>query len=154
MTASDPRRRRADTRPPRPALIAPTPSPLPTSSAGAEVVGSIDNALAEARRGRRHVTLVSLRIDGDPTGFALDPLADLVRRTVRSGDGLWRDGEAGLALLLADVDGPSVEPVLARMRLRLRHLPGRKVRIGRAAAPPGIGAADLLDLARADRDRA
>lgn len=153
MTTPDPRRRLADSRPPRPALIAPTPGALRTEPEVGEVVRSIDNALGEARRGRRHVTLVSMRIDGDDVGFALDPLADLVRRTVRSGDGLWRDGDAGLALLLADVDGPSVEPVLARMRLRLRHLPGRKVRIGRAAAPPGIGAADLLDLARADRDR-
>jgi hypothetical protein len=46
-----------------------------------------------------------------------------------------------------------VEPVIARIRLRLKDaLPGR-VRLGRAAAPPGIGAGDLAELARADRDR-
>jgi hypothetical protein len=77
----------------------------------------------------------------------------LVRRTVRSTDGIWADGPDSLMVLLADVDGPSVEPVIARIRLRLKDaLPGR-VRLGRAAAPPGIGAGDLAELARADRDR-
>lgn len=145
-----PRRRTADARPPRPALIAPTP-PAAAPGGGEELVRSIELALDQARRGRRHVTLVALAAGGVPGDGSLEALAELVRNTVRSGDGLWRDGEAGLALLLADVDGLGVEPVLARMRLRLRGLTPR-VRMGRAAAAPGIGAGDLLDLARADRD--
>jgi|GEM_PF-5656542 len=150
MTPPDaPRRRVADARPPRPALIAPTPGTAPAAAAE-ELIRSIGLALEQARRSRRHVTLVALS-SGIPGDGAVESLAELVRNTVRSGDGLWRDGDTGLALLLADVDGLGVEPVLARMRLRLRAVTPR-VRMGRAAAAPGIGAADLLELARGDRD--
>ncbi|HWH15810.1 MAG TPA: hypothetical protein VNT51_13795, partial [Miltoncostaeaceae bacterium] len=128
----------------------PTPGAAPAAGAE-ELVRSIHLALEQARRTRRHVTLVALDSGGIPGDGAVETLAELVRNTVRSGDGLWRDGNTGLALLLADVDGLGVEPVLARMRLRLRSVTPR-VRMGRAAAAPGIGAADLLELARGDRD--
>lgn len=152
MTSShQPRRRSADLRPPRPAIVAPAPADRVPGGAPDEVLRSIDLALDQARRGRRHVTLISMRAASP--GDGIEDLADLVRRTVRSGDGVWRDGTGGLALLLADIDGPGVEPVLARMRLRLRGLPVGRVVMGRAAAAPGIGAADLLELARSNLPR-
>ena len=78
-------------------------------------------------------------------------MAALTRHTVRDTDAIWRDGERGLALLLADADGPPSEPALARLRLRLRGRGLAAVTMGRAAPPPGIGAEELLLLARADR---
>ena len=66
-------------------------------------------------------------------------------------DAIWRDGEGGLVLMLADADGPRSEPALARLRLRLRGRGMAGVTMGRAAPPPGIGAEELLLLARADR---
>ncbi len=149
-----PRRRQTDERP-RPALIAPTP-PGPLGDPDPDgVVRSIDVALGAARKGRRHLTLLAISVsDGvvDPQ-VRLEEVANLVRNMVRGTDGIWRDGPTSLAVLLADVDGPSVEPVLARLRLRFKGvLPGR-TRMGRAAAAPGIGASDLLGLARADRDK-
>ena len=150
MATHSHRRRTADERPPRPALIAPTPGVGPPAGA-AELVRSIEVALEHARRGRRHVTLVALSLADGADDVAVETVAALIRNTVRSGDGLWRDGPRSLALLLADVDGLGVEPVLARMRLRLKVVTPR-VRLGRAAAAPGIAAGDLLELARADRD--
>jgi hypothetical protein len=95
------------------------------------------------------MTLVCLALpSSDPA--ALDRVAALARRTVRDTDGIWRDGERGLAVLLADADGPTSEPALARLRLRLRDRGMGGVLMGRAAPPPGIGAEELLLLARAD----
>jgi len=119
------------------------------------VLRSIDVALGAARKGRRHLTLLAIRVpdDAPDRDHILHEVATMVRNVVRSTDGIWRDGPSSIAVLLADVDGPSVEPVLARLRLRLKGvLPGR-TRMGRAAAAPGVGAEDLLELARADRDR-
>lgn len=150
-----PRRRRSDDRP-RPALIAPTP-PGPLGPPDPEgVVRSIDLALGAARKGRRHLTLLAISVTEEPTADTearLEAAAQTVRNMVRGTDGIWRDGPRSIAVLLADVDGPSVEPVLARIRLRLKSLTPGRARMGRAAAAPGIGASDLLDLARGDRDR-
>jgi hypothetical protein len=113
-------------------------------------VRALGEALDAARRQRRAATLVSLTVP-DGGGAALDRLADLARGTVRDTDVLWRDGEGGLALLLADADGPASEPALARLRLRLRGRGMVDVQMGRASPAPGIGAGELLVLARADR---
>ncbi|MFN8110471.1 MAG: hypothetical protein U0Y82_11600 [Thermoleophilia bacterium] len=149
-----PRRRDADDRP-RPALIAPTPAgPLGVPDA-AGVLRSIEVALAAARKGRRHLTLVNIQVNGEAADreVVLHQVAGMVRNMVRASDGIWRDSPSSIAVLLADVDGPTVEPVVARIRLRLKDgLPGR-TRMGRAAAPPGVGAADLLELARGDAER-
>ena len=73
-----------------------------------------------------------------------------MRRTVRDTDGLWRDGPAASIVLLTDVDGPNSEPALARLRMRLKADGLARMAMGRAAPAPGIGAADLLLLARED----
>lgn len=148
MAIAHPRRRRADARPPRPAPFAPTPGALGPPDPEA-VRRSVAAALEAAHRMRRPLTLVVLELD-DPAQLAL--AARLVRSTLRESDGVWRRDESSLALLLADADGPSAEPALARVRLRLRRegLAGA-ASMGRAAAAPGIAAEDLLALARADR---
>lgn len=148
--ATDPQRRRGDARRPRARPFGPTPGGLaPPDPAG--VMRSLENAVAEARRMRRPVTLVALEVPDAHDEQALARVADLVRRTMRDTDGLWRDGPGGLALVLLDADGPGCEPALARLRLRLRGEGLGGVLMGRAAAAPGIGAADLLELARDDR---
>lgn len=147
--ATQPQRRRTDARRPQPRPFGPTPPVLgPPDPEG--VTRSLEHALGSARRMRRPITLVVLEVPSPVDEPALARVADLVRRTVRDTDGLWRDGPAGLALVLIDADGPNCEPVLARLRLRLRSDGLRAVLMGRAAAAPGIGATDLLDLARED----
>ncbi len=148
--ATDPQRRRSDARRPQARPFGPTPGGLgPPDPAG--VLRSLEHAVGSARRMRRPVTLVVLQLPSPVDEPALARVADLVRRTVRDTDGIWRDGPGGLALVLMDADGPNCEPVLARLRLRLRSDGLGAVLMGRAAAAPGIGAADLLDLAHEDR---
>jgi hypothetical protein len=77
-------------------------------------------------------------------------VATIVRRTVRETDGVWRDGDTSLVVLLTDADGPSSEPALARIRLRLRGERLNGVMMGRAAPPPGLPATELLALARSN----
>lgn len=142
------RRRRTDGGRPRGRAFAPAATlgpPDPTA-----LLDSLGGALDEARRQRRPATLVCLTVPAEG-GPALERVADLTRRTVRETDALWRDGQDGLALLLADADGPRSEPALARLRLRLRGRGMGGVLMGRAAPPPGIGAEELLALARNDR---
>ena len=114
------------------------------------VMRSIDFALDAARRHRRPMTLVALTAPVPCTDDELARLAGILRRTVRDSDGLWRDGEESLVLLLTDADGPNSEPALARLRMRLRSEGLSGVSMGRAAPAPGIGAPDLLALARDD----
>lgn len=113
---------------------------------------SLGLALDAARRFRRPLTLVWLDLapSGEAGDEVLEHVAATVRATLRETDGVWRDGEHSLVLLLSDTDGPSAEPALARLRMRLKgdRVPG--VRMGRAAPAPGIDAATLLAVARAD----
>lgn len=146
---ADPHRRQADGRPQRPALIAPTPGL--DAAVPAEVRRSIDVALERARAGRRHVTLVAAALPADVDGGVYDHLAAALRRAIRSGDGLWSDGPRSMVALLADLSGPGAQPVLERLERVVQAFAGDGVELGRASAPPGIGALDLLDLARADR---
>jgi GGDEF domain-containing protein len=149
MAIAGPRRRRSDSRSPRPLPFGPTPGQIgPPDPAG--VLRSLEHALDAARRARRPMTLVALELPPPAGEEALSQVARLVRNTVRDTDGLWRDGERSLVLLLTDADGPNSEPALARLRLRLRAERLNAVLMGRAAPPPGIGAADLLTLARDD----
>lgn len=151
MAIAGPRRRRADGRPTAPPAFGPTPGGLgPPDAAG--VARSVEHAIEACRRQRRPLTLVSLAMPGGADEAAsLDRVAELVRSTVRGTDGLWRDAVASLVLVLSDVDGPGCEPALARLRLRLRREGLGGVLMGRAAPAPGIGAGDLIELARADR---
>lgn len=112
---------------------------------------SLELAVETARRARRAITLVALEIPAAIDEAGLATVATSVRHTVRDTDGLWRDGPTSLLLLLTDADGPNSEPALARLRLRLRSEGFGAVLMGRAAAAPGISAADLLALARGDR---
>ncbi|HSJ74030.1 MAG TPA: hypothetical protein VK904_06910 [Miltoncostaeaceae bacterium] len=149
MAVSGPRRRRTDAGRDRPPAFEPSPDGLGPADPDA-LLRSLGGALESARRQRRAMTLVCLSVEpGDPT--ALERVAALTRRTVRETDAIWRDGERGIVLLLADADGPRSEPALARLRLRLRGRGMPEVMMGRAAPPPGIGAEELLLLARADR---
>ena len=149
MATAEPHRRRSDARRPlRP--FAPTPGGLgPPDPVG--VTRSLELAVEAARRGRRPITLVALEVPEPLDAPALEKVATAVRHTVRDTDALWRDGATGLLLLLTDADGPNSEPALARLRLRLRSEGLGAVHMGRAAAAPGISAADLLALAREDR---
>jgi hypothetical protein len=131
--------------------IAPTPAPLGPADPEA-VQRSIEAALDVARRLRRPVTLVALQVlaEGEPGQRLLVRMADLVRRTVRESDGVWRDGASTIVVLLADADGPKAEPALARIRLRLKSEGVRGIAMGRATPPPGIGAQALISLAHGD----
>lgn len=151
ISAPRPHRRRVDGRPPRPLPFGPTPGALgPPDRDG--VLRSLENALAACRRHRRPLTLVWLDVAAPPgAGDAvLAGVAATVRATLRDTDGVWRDGAHSLVLLLADADGPSAEPALARLRLRLRRDGVTGVRMGRAAPAPGIDARTLLEIARGD----
>ncbi len=146
---NDPHRRRADDRPQKPALIAPTPAP--GEHVPDEVCRSIDLALERARAGRRAVTLMSVSLPDSCDEAVFERLCDALRAAIRSGDGLWREGPRSLVALLADLDGPGAPPAFARFEGVLRSFGDQSVEIGRASAPPGIGALDLLDLARVER---
>lgn len=149
MATAGPRRRSSDGRRPRPLPFGPAPSGMgPADPDG--VLRSIAFALEAAQRHRRPMTLVAITAPAPCTEDELARLAGIVRRTVRDTDGLWRDGPASLVLLLTDADGPNSEPALARLRMRLRGEGLSGVGMGRAAPAPGIGAADLLALARED----
>jgi hypothetical protein len=111
---------------------------------------SLEFALETARRHRRPMTLVTITGPLPCSEEELARLAGLVRRTVRDTDGLWRDGEDSLVLLLTDADGPNSEPALARLRMRLRGEGLSGACMGRAAPAPGIRADALLALARDD----
>ena len=149
MATAGPRRRSSDVRRPRPLPFGPAPGGIgPADPDG--VMRSIEYALEAAQRHRRPLTLVALTAPVPCTDDELARLAGIVRRTVRDTDGLWRDGEESLVLLLTDADGPNSEPALARLRMRLRSEGLSGVSMGRAAPAPGIGAPDLLGLARDD----
>jgi GGDEF domain-containing protein len=116
---------------------------------------SVAHALDAARAARRPLTLVAMEVQpaaGVDAEAVLSRVADIVRRTVRGSDGLWRDGARTLGLLLADADGPRAEPALARIRLRLKGEREAAVRMGRAVAAPGVDAGTLLEIACADRE--
>lgn len=149
MATAGPRRRRADARPPRPQPFGPTPGAVGAPDPAA-VERSVDLALAASRRLRRPMTLVAIALPAPPGELELERLATLVRHTMRETDGLWRDGEASLVLLLTDADGPNSEPALARLRLRLRSDGFGGAAMGRAAPAPGIPSSELLALARED----
>lgn len=150
MATAEPHRRRGDSRRPLSRPFAPTPGALgPPDPEG--VSRSLELAVETARRARRPITLVSLEVPSTLDEKALGMIATTVRHTVRDTDGVWRDGPISLLLLLTDADGPNSEPALARLRLRLRSEGFGGVLMGRAAAAPGISAADLLALAREDR---
>lgn len=149
MATAEPQRRRSDARRPPSRPLAPTTGALgPPDPEG--VTRSLEIAVDAARRGRRAITLVALEVPESVGTAGLARIATSVRSTVRDTDGLWRDGERTLLLVLTDADGPNSEPALARLRLRLRSEGYGSVRMGRAAAAPGISAADLLALARQD----
>jgi hypothetical protein len=150
VATTGPRRRRSDARPSAPPAFGPTPGVLGAADPDA-VERSVELALEASRRRRRPLTLVVLEAPADGGEEVLQAIARLVRSTVRGTDGLWRDGPASLVLVLGDVDGPGCEPALARLRLRMRREGLGGSEMGRAAPAPGIGAADLIDLARADR---
>src|SRR5205085_4256771 len=140
-----------DARPPLPAPFAPTP-PVVGAPDPEGFLRSVGHALEAARAARRPLTLVALEVQPAPAVDAeavLARIAELVRRTVRASDGLWRDGALTLGLLLADADGPRAEPALARIRLRLRGEREATVRMGRAVAAPGVDAGTLLEIASA-----
>lgn len=146
------RRRTSDARPPH-LIFGPTPgavgAPDPEGFAR-----SLAYALESARKRRRALTLVVIEIappDGADVERTVGEAADLVRRTVRDNDGVWRDGQMSLSVLLADCDGPSAEPALARVRLRLRNQVKAAITMGRAAAQPAMDADILMSLARGDR---
>lgn len=149
MATAGPRRRSSDVRRPRPLPFGPVPGGIGPADPGG-VMRSIDFALDAARRHRRPMTLVAITAPADAGEAGLARLADIVRRTVRDTDGLWRDGQESLVLLLTDADGPNSEPALARIRMRLRGEGLSGASMGRAAPAPGIGAPDLLALAQDD----
>lgn len=149
MGTAGPRRRSSDARRPQTHPFGPTPGGIgPADPDG--VMRSIELALDAAKRSRRPMTLVAITAPVPCTDDELARLAGIVRRTVRDSDGVWRDGGDSLVLLLTDADGPNSEPALARLRMRLRSEGLSGVSMGRAAPAPGIGAPDLLGLARDD----
>ncbi len=150
MSIAGPRRRSSDARVTAAPAFGPTPGGIgPPDPAG--VARSIALALEASRRHRRPLTVVVMDVPEPSDADALAQVAALVRTTVRDTDGLWCDGPGSLVLVLVDVDGPNSEPALARLRLRLRREGFGAARMGRASPAPGVGADDLLQLARGDR---
>ncbi|MGE3139301.1 MAG: hypothetical protein AB7I08_08915 [Thermoleophilia bacterium] len=150
MAIAGPRRRRSDAREVTAPAFGPTPGGVgPADPAG--VARSIGLALETARRSRRPLTLVAMEVPEGTDAEGLLRFAGIVRSTVRDTDGLWREGEGSLVLLLADVDGPNCEPALARLRLRLRREGFGSALMGRASPAPGLPASMLLELARGDQ---
>ncbi len=150
MAIAGPRRRSSDARTTQGPAFGPTPGGIgPPDPDG--VARSLALALETARRSRRPLTLVAMDAPEGSDEAVLSRVAELVRSTVRDTDGLWRDGPGSLVLVLTDVDGPNCEPALARLRLRLRREGFGTTLMGRASPAPGIGADDLLELARGDR---
>ena len=149
MAILGPGRRRGDARDPAPRPFGPTlAAPGPADPDG--VRRSLEQALDTVRRLRRPLTLIALQLPA-ATPERAARFTSIVRHTVRDTDGLWPDGEGGVILILVDVDGPNSEPALARLRMRLRSEGMGAALLGRAAPAPGISAADLLALARSDR---
>lgn len=150
MAIPGPRRRRSDSR----EVAAPAFGPTPGGVGAADAAGmtrSVTLALETARRHRRPLTVVVMEVPDPGDAEALGRFSGLVRSTVRDTDGLWRDGPGSLVLVLVDIDGPNSEPALARLRMRLRREGFGAALMGRASPAPGIGAEDLLELARGDR---
>lgn len=149
MATQGPLRRKTDLRP-RSALFGPTPGAIEPVETDA-FLRSLDHALEASRRGRRFLTLIVLDLEATSTESDLGRVATIVRHMIRETDAMWRTGKRNLTILLADADGPSAEPVVARLRLRLRADAPAPLQIGRATAAPGIDPLGLIDLAKADR---
>ena len=146
MTGDRDTRRSADRRRDRAPLLPVPPSesipPVDARGFGA----SIALALTAARRSRRPVSLVLVDLEVDA------PVAQIVtalRTTIRETDGVWRPGPERLAVLLADAGGPESEPAFARLTAALAAIE-TPIRIGHAAAAPGIDAQSLLAIAEGD----
>jgi len=149
MATQGPLRRKTDLRP-RSALFGPTPGavePVDRES----FLRSLDHALEASRRGRRFVTLVVVDLQPDAPEAEVGRLITAVRHMIRETDAMWRTASRGLTILLADADGPSAEPAVARLRLRMRTEAKAPLMIGRATAAPGIDPRTLIELAKADR---
>ncbi len=149
MATQGPLRRKTDLRP-RSALFGPTPGPVEPVNREA-FLKSLDHALDASRRGRRFVTLVVVDLEQDSAEELISRLANVVRHMIRETDAMWRTGKKSFTILLADADGPNAEPVVARLRLRMRTEAKAPMSIGRATAAPGIDPMTLIDLAKADR---
>ena len=145
---SSPSRRRTDLRPAH-ALFGPTPGALSPVDRAA-FLRSLELALESARRERRSLTLVVVDLGPNAGDAVLARSARLVRNTIRESDGVWRTGARSLAVLLQDADGPTAEPAVARLRLRLKADGAAAGRVGRATAAPGIAPEELMGLAEAD----
>lgn len=149
MAMQGPLRRKTDLRP-KAALFGPTPGvvePVDRES----FLKSLDHALEASRRGRRFVTLVVVDLQPDASDADVARLLLATRHMIRETDAMWRTSARSLTILLADADGPSAEPAVARLRLRLRAEAKVPLLIGRATAAPGIDTRTLIDLAKADR---
>ena len=149
MATQGPLRRKTDLRP-RSALFGPTPGAIEPVDRES-FLKSLDHALDASRRGRRFVTLIVVDLLPEATEQMVSTLVGAVRRMIRETDAMWRTGARSVCILLADADGPSAEPAVARIRLRLRSDAGQTVYVGRATAAPGVDPRTLIDLAKADR---
>lgn len=149
MATQGPLRRKTDLRP-RSALFGPTPGAVEPVDREA-FLKSLDHALDASRRGRRFVTLIVIDMQDPVTEIAVSQLVAIVRHMIRETDAMWRTGVRSLTVLLADADGPSAEPAVARLRLRLRADAPTPLSVGRATAAPGVDPMTLIDLAKADR---
>ena len=149
MATQGPLRRKTDLRP-RSALFGPTPGPVEPVDRES-FLKSLDHALDASRRGRRFVTLIVVDAEGEITEPIVWQLAGIVRHMIRETDAMWRTGVRSFTVLLADADGPSAEPAVARLRLRLKADSPLPLMIGRATAAPGVDPTTLIELAKADR---
>jgi GGDEF domain-containing protein len=149
MARQGPLRRKTDLRP-RGALFGPTPGTIEPVDTEA-FLKSLDHALDASRRDRRFVTLIVLDLEPGAADDVVSRLATIVRHMIRETDAMWRTAARTFTLLLADADGPSAEPVVARLRLRLRSDSPWPLSMGRATAAPGVDPMTLIDLAKADR---
>jgi hypothetical protein len=149
MATQGPLRRKTDLRP-KSALFGPTPGavePVDRES----FLKSLDHALEASRRGRRFVTLVVVDLQPDAPEAEVGRMITAVRHMIRETDAMWRTATRSLTILLADADGPSAEPAVARLRLRMRAETKVPLMVGRATAAPGIDPRTLIDIAKADR---
>lgn len=126
------------------------PTPATDPLAPGDLRDALGEVLASAVDARRALTLVMAEARGVGQSAAAAKLCDVLRPMVRETDVLWRTGFDSVAMVLVDADGPSGEHAVSRIRAAVANTTRLGLALGRATAAPGIGASDLIDLARAN----
>jgi len=114
----------------------------------------LDGILADTGRRRRAISVVMLEITRSGRSAFTSRLASDLARVVRASDRMWRIGPRTLMVILADVDGGQAVAAAGRLRVWMSNQAMVPLSMAWSAAPPGIDAAGLMELLRAEIERA